>query len=417
MSDRVRLSRTLFSGISRGWLLLGPSNRLKMLLIFFLCAIIGSLEFLFFLLVSPFVRVRLGRISSERIGHFILEYDWYFSFLKKQDIPKLRPQIDIFFYKGKICNTYLDQLWRQKVRILPRALVFPLFAVIRVFPSLSHFLVPLPLRPTDFSVIDNLPSSIKLTDLEIDKGVETLKSVGIHENSKLVCLYVRDSAYAESLGLQVDFTSYRDTSIENYIPLIQELTNRGFFVLRMGKVTDKELIVRSPKFLDYANSKIRSDFLDFYISSVCEFAICTDSGMMQFPIAFRKPLGLVNVPAFHGILKGDCLTLFQFMTFLDSTTELELNLKELMNRGFEDIDHLQGFLDIQISHAENSSTELLNFALELLEVIESPNENEAKYLDISEAFRSVTKLNDEDAKVPRLSLSWEMNHPYFLSNS
>jgi putative glycosyltransferase (TIGR04372 family) len=184
----------------------------------------------------------------------------------------------------------------------------------------------------------------------------------------------------------------------------------------MGKVTGKVISVQSPMFLDYANSKIRSDFLDFYISSVSMLAICTDSGMMQFPIAFRKPLGLVNVPAFHGLLKGKCLTLFQFKTFLDSSTGVELNLIELLSRGFEEVDDLRGFLDIGITHQENSPEELLNFGLELLKFVESPAVNNAAYRAIAEEFKSIARSGFLETQVPRLSISWVKNHSNFLKD-
>jgi putative glycosyltransferase (TIGR04372 family) len=416
MPDHIKSNLLRLNGLLKSWFKLNPGKKLFKLFLLPMYILFGFFEFLLFLLTSPFVMIRIGRISSGRIGHFLLEYDWYFSFLKLNTIPKTRPQIDLFFYEGNISNTYLDQLWRRKAHILPRFLVFPLYAILRISPALSRFLVPLPLRPTDFSVIDNLPSQIQMSNLEIQKGIEALNSVGIKENSKLVCLYVRDSAYAESLGLEVDFASYRDSEIENYLPLIEELLKLGYFVARMGKVTGKVISVQSPMFLDYANSKIRSDFLDFYISSVSMLAICTDSGMMQFPIAFRKPLGLVNVPAFHGLLKGKCLTLFQFKTFLDSSTGVELNLIELLSRGFEEVDDLRGFLDIGITHQENSPEELLNFGLELLKFVESPAVNNAAYRAIAEEFKSIARSGFLETQVPRLSISWVKNHSNFLKD-
>jgi putative glycosyltransferase (TIGR04372 family) len=256
-----------------------------------------------------------------------------------------------------------------------------------------------------------------MTEAETKFGSELMLSLGIKEDSKLVCLYVRDSSYAESLGLETKQASYRDSKIENYLPLIEYLVSQGYFVVRMGTVARGSIELDTPMFLDYVNSATRSDFLDFFISSKCELAISTDSGMMQFPIAFRKALGLVNVPAYHGIISGKCLTLFQFTSFVDTTSRRELNLKELRERGFEDVDNLEGFLALGISHIENSASELVNFGVELIDFLEDPSAREANYVEIKNSFNRISNLEFSTTQTPRLSLNWCKNHPKFLLGS
>jgi putative glycosyltransferase (TIGR04372 family) len=408
---------TLVKRVARSWLNLPLGVKISSLFVVPFYGLMGLLELIAVILLSPFFRLRIGRISSDRIGHFILEYDWYFSFLKTQMEEKQRRSLDVFFYSGGICNSYLDKLWKRNALIVPRALIYPLYAFLRIIPGLSNFLVTLPSRPTDFSVLDGLPSSIRITVAEVELGTVLLQSVGIQRDSKLVCLYVRDSAYVESLGLESGHTSYRDSAIENYLPLIENLISRGYFVVRMGTVARGRVDLDSPKYFDYVNSAIRSDFLDFFISSRCNFAISTDSGMMQFPIAFRKPLGLVNVPAYHGLIKGQCLTLFQFKTFLDSSSQTELNLNELKARGFENVDNLEGFRAIGISHLENSASELANFGNELVDFLDDPLKKEVKYLEIKDSFNRIAGLDFSTTQIARLSLSWCKNHPKFLLDS
>ena len=65
----------------------------------------------------------------------------------------------------------------------------------------------------------------------------------------------------------------------------------------MGKNV-KKFNISDPKFIDYANSKFRSDFLDIFLASKCEFAFGNSDGWILAPITFRKPLALANwVPA------------------------------------------------------------------------------------------------------------------------
>ena len=45
-----------------------------------------------------------------------------------------------------------------------------------------------------------------------------------------------------------------------HFPSLEELTKRGYFVLRMGSKVKDKLNTNNPKILDYANMEIRSDF-------------------------------------------------------------------------------------------------------------------------------------------------------------
>ena len=48
------------------------------------------------------------------------------------------------------------------------------------------------------------------------------------------------------------------------------------------------------RIIDYANSALKSDFLDVWLMSKCEFCISTSTGFDRVATAFRKPLALVN---------------------------------------------------------------------------------------------------------------------------
>ena len=43
----------------------------------------------------------------------------------------------------------------------------------------------------------------------------------------------------------------------------------GYYVIRMGVKASKPLKSSNPKIIDYANSKIRNDFLDIYLGAKC----------------------------------------------------------------------------------------------------------------------------------------------------
>ena len=52
--------------------------------------------------------------------------------------------------------------------------------------------------------------------------------------------------------------------IKDFIPSVNELTERGYFAFRMGKKVQEKLKIDNVKFVDYAN-KFRTDFHDQFV--------------------------------------------------------------------------------------------------------------------------------------------------------
>ena len=63
-----------------------------------------------------------------------------------------------------------------------------------------------------------------------------------------------------------------------------DLTNCGSKVLKPMKSSD-------PKVFDYANSKMRSEFMDIYLGAKCTFCVSLGgAGFFGIPFVFPKPL-------------------------------------------------------------------------------------------------------------------------------
>ena len=71
---------------------------------------------------------------------------------------------------------------------------------------------------------------------------------------------------------------------------VQYLIKQGLFVIRIGKLTENKLRIKNKNFFDYSKSKLKSDFLDIFLTSKCLFAISDTSGLLMAPIVFRKKL-------------------------------------------------------------------------------------------------------------------------------
>ena len=55
----------------------------------------------------------------------------------------------------------------------------------------------------------------------------------------------------------MDYHNYRDMDIKDFIPSVNELTEKGYFALRMGKKVQAKLEIDNVKFIDYAKAYLK----------------------------------------------------------------------------------------------------------------------------------------------------------------
>ena len=247
-------------------------------------------------LIKPIIIIRFQEILSSRIGHFAGNLDLYIE-EKKNYINISRSKkhyFDIFFLDGKqISNLYLLTLWKKKIFFFPRFICFPIYKFLILIKELSHIIGNNTQSDRDVNnLLENAKPNILLNSQEKKIGFKYLEKLGIKKDQKIICLNVRDNAYLPELA----YHNYRDGKIDDYIYAAEYLTKKGYFVFRMGKKVSETLNIDNPKIIDYASSPDRSDFLDIFLASRCEFCISTSSGFDALCTIFRKPIAFVTVP-------------------------------------------------------------------------------------------------------------------------
>lgn len=367
--------------------------------------------------ISPLVLIRVGKIYNHRLGHFILEFDWYKTNRnnKMQKYANKFPiYFDIFFFSSISCNSYLEQVVKSNLNVVPREIVLGIFLFNKFITKNTKYLVNFPTRPTDLSYLDDTPPNCVLSSKDIDFGKIQLMKLGFNPNQEIVCFFIRDASYEKKFFPEKDHnaTAYRNSSLTSFEKSMEFLAIKGFIVVRMGKTGDKPLEVKHPNIIDYPFSTIKNDFMDFYLSYECKFAVATDSGAMMLPVLFRKPIFLANVPGFHGLLQGKCITLFQFKTFINLDSGGEMRLRDLLQRGFRTIESGKGFELAQIGHSENSTDEIYDSIIEMLELLKS-NSN-VKYQKSQQRLNLLLKSSTSKETTALLCNSWIEKHPNFL---
>jgi len=261
-------------------------------------------------LISPWFLIRWQELCSSRIGHFSHLTEIYCC---QRDAGVNFPSqkfLDVFYLKKYVCNKQLEKMWRRSLIILPRWLIFPLFKVNRFlnkFISVGnvHEIKLLNIE-SDYvhhdthNLLKKFQTHIGFNKEEELKGKKILKKFGIPHNAKFVCLNVRDSAYLDRYKehnlRDWSYHNFRDGDIDRYVLAAEELASRGYYVFRMGVKVLKPLKSSDPKIIDYANSDMKSAFMDIYLAAKCNFCLTTASGIDRISYIFRRPIACIFVP-------------------------------------------------------------------------------------------------------------------------
>jgi putative glycosyltransferase (TIGR04372 family) len=260
--------------------------------------------------LRPVILIRFGRLYSDRIGHFALEPELFY--LCRRDAGMV-PQrtLDIFYYDTVISNYQLKKMWDRTLLVartwLGSSLVYLVDRWNRRLWGYEVHVIKFP-KAKDFhdfhGLLDRFPPHLSFTLDEEREGSSALRELGIPEQTPFICFINRDSAYlAATVTWRTEHwqrnNDYRDFSIYDCLPAVEELVRRGYFAIRMGAVVKEALDTTNPYIFDYA-TKARNDFLDVYLFAKCRFMIATASGPASLGWIFRRPIALINVIPLHG---------------------------------------------------------------------------------------------------------------------
>ncbi|MEO5374088.1 MAG: tetratricopeptide repeat protein [Alphaproteobacteria bacterium] len=253
-----------------------------------------SLALILTRLIRPMVLVRFCPVFVPRIGHMI-DIEFY---LSQRDLGMHpRRTLDIFYYAEPVSNRCLLRKYQEHVRLVPWGET--VVNVDKHIPGWEahHFAGNLFTRDPE-CVLSRTRNHVTFSEREDREAWAALRDMGVNRGDRIVCFHARDSAYlrtAES-GIKANdwwWHDYRDSDIENYMPAIEEMTHRGYKMLRMGAVVEKPIKTDNPNIIDYATVG-RSEFLDIWLCANCAFFIGNTSGICIVPMMFRKPILFVD---------------------------------------------------------------------------------------------------------------------------
>ena len=356
---------------------------------------LGSVILIFIRLVSPIFLIRIHCLSR-RIGHLVANSELILLEKKLNLYPLEKPHLDLF-YMMKVPNYQIyKMLKRSGLNLLPSYILHPIRIINNLIPGgkqhdFANHLHTDSDRDTK-SLFNKNETQIYLTKEEMTNGKKILKEIGLSDKDKFVCVIVRDNGYLKNyLGGIWEYHSFRNYNIDNFKLAIETLINKGYFVFRMGRNTEKKLTIKNRKFLDYSNSKYSSDFMDVFLGANCDFCISTSTGFDAIPFVFRKPIAFTHCPV--GIF-------FTFSNKYIAITKSHYSLEKKRNLSLSEIFECELAFTLKseefnkkVELIENTPEELNDLALEMVELINNNFEFKEEAREIQKKFRKIYKKN------------------------
>ncbi len=316
--------------------------------------------------IYPRFKIKFGVSQSYRVGHFIPD--------TLEEIIRMKvDKREISFWSATLIS---NKQWYKMVKNYLH--ISPIFKYLvfwnRYIPgSLRHISVMSTnsSRDPDGKFFSELIKPA-MSDSDIMKSKKLLEQIG-WKGEPFICLLSRDSAYLDywdkltgSLNHDWTYHSYRNSEIETYKLAVNHLLNKGYWVFRMGTVTEKKLEIFHKNFLDYPYFNKKCDLLDIYLFSNCAGLISTSTGIDGLSQAYGIPTLIVN-----GLPLGLASTFFNTI-WVPKNLSWKDNNQSLTVKEYIENCYLQTseYIEAGINVIDLNEIEIFNAVLELVARIE-----------------------------------------------
>jgi len=335
---------------------------------------IATIFYLLLKIADKIIRINIYGVSTDRIGHFAMDTEVARLAAAERKSTGAR-EINLFCSRyTQNSNDFLAKMWKRELFYISGPLgsnIVKLAAKNKKCKLLKE------LDPHDRNgLMAAFPNSLRFTNKEINEGKSFLKKMGVETDQPFVCLLVRDSVYLEktkriswSKSRDWSYHNYRNSDIDTYVDAAESLAEAGYHVFRMGAIVEKKLQSNHPFVHDYANSGLRSPFLDIFLGAYCAFSISTGSGWCSIPDLFRRPKMLVN----HLPMINPVISLSQIVypkLLIDKKSGRELSFSDAKNRQVLEEMRIQEYIDNGVEIRVLSSEELVQAVTEMAARVE-----------------------------------------------
>ena len=238
------------------------------------------------------------------------------------------------------------------------------------------------------------PCLIKIPNSDEIKSMYLLEKLKIPKNSKWICIHNRDSGYLDNQTKKGylkfhdwNYHDVRDFNVSDLLPASDYFTKRGYYVIRTGNFSNQKISSQNPKIIDYVNSEYRSDFGEIFFFSKCKFYFGSTAGCWKIAKYFRKPAFLIN-----GFPFADLFLMPWKYPGIFKKLKLENNriisIKEMVKENLNHVNNKNLLIKRGIQVVNNNPTEILDLAIEAVNIIENKDKKSENYKGFLYAFVS-----------------------------
>ena len=329
-------------------------------------------------LIRPIIFIRFGSLYADKIGPLVSLPVLYLC--EKDHNIQVQNTLDIFHDgygdggNGRhICNHHLLKMWKRV--FLTRRGVLVVNEIARDFLLFSmkfslggdHIIRTKREGRDILGLIEKSSIYLKFTREEICQAESDLKKMGIQKGEPYVCMLNRDQKYLSETFPERDWNyhSFRDCSIENYMPAAEELTKRGYYVIRMGAKVGELMETANPKIIEYEHKGFRTELLDIYLAAHCGFFIGCNSGFDAVSWLFHRPEVYVNISdlEYAHTWLSNCVLIFK--KYWLKHEKRFMSVEEMIESGAGRFHRTAEYENMGIELIENTPEEILDVVDEM----------------------------------------------------
>jgi len=121
--------------------------------------------------------------------------------------------------------------------------------------------------------------------------------MNINSEQEIITFCNRDGAYKKYQLPEMDLSyhNFRNFSPDDFIDFAKDFSNKKFFLIRVGNISEKKMNFNGKNIFDYSQGNYKSDYLDIYLLLKSKFFVGTESGLDKVMNFLRKPIVLINI--------------------------------------------------------------------------------------------------------------------------
>ena len=349
------------------------------------------------ILIYPFIKIKIFEIETRAIGHFSRCIDIFLSEIEAGIHPKKRT-LYICFPNKRIANNFLLKKWKEKLIILPRIFLAPIFLFFKKAPFGSLFLAQYrdwrvnnswkkPWQSHDlYGVLSENKKNLIFSTREKNEGSKFLKKNGLNIDN-YIGLILRSPNYYFENKISPFKKNLRDSDLKNFSLALQHLSKKNYKILNFGH---KDTNQKIDNLIMYNNSDEKNDFNDIFLPYYCSFMISSGLGLDNITTLNRRKRFLVNFSEIFAFWEiDDDVELMIPKKFQNLNTGKFIPYSEVLKLDLSNYNYLEDLNNSGYDCVSNTPEEILG-AIEEIEYYHRKNKYLNNDMDFyNEKFRKI----------------------------